>query len=585
MKIRLKKKIGGKYIFLAQVLFKIIFFSLCVLSQIGAQTYVEINEDIEVTLGQNSKVKMYKGEIFEIKGKNKDSIVFKQNVLVNLKEKKYKVNPSLNRNYQAILDKKDSFVTKEGDKFQFDFSQLQGKVFIFYGRTKTPFDKTRISGIKASSIKDFFRIVIKGVPSMVFHKNDFNNSESTGSNDKESSLDVVSNKDSGSVHALIDSLPDTQDTMDNGRTGITTEIPKQVSIGKWIHWLTIGFLGILNFIFLYWFFQYFYKDYKKNITTLNNDLNFLKKQFDGKDLVEEYESINNINPKDIDSSTKEVREKGSILSEIEEKDSSKKEVEEKGGILSGIEEKSSPKMIVEKKDLEIIKIFNYQNFSEKFIKYNEYVNLIYYQIQTLFKLIIQETTYSDEKEILLSMFKKYETASNKPQMKRWEGIIKTISEKGIIKDAKLVNEIKNISPESTKLDLVKKRYYYEFLKNSISNIFILLEEIRNLINFIPSDKRKQKEFFEEARKSAQAKINKLLEETIDSLNIEVQYLPICDELEKYAKLVESTDKIPLTDFYSEIKKATATKEKLYIMEIISYGMKSEFEDEKTKVKV
>jgi hypothetical protein len=128
--------------------------------------------------------------------------------------------------------------------------------------------------------------------------------------------------------------------------------------------------------------------------------------------------------------------------------------------------------------------------------------------------------------------------------------------------------------DQDKLEILHSRLHKEVYLNFISAVMVLLEEVRHLARFAKSPQQHiidEAQNFERDMQILRTKLSQLFD-------IEIQYVPLFDNYKNYPNIdIKAVDE-PHSLLYKNIKLERNT-----IQEIVSYGMKSPYVNEPTKV--
>lgn len=182
--------------------------------------------------------------------------------------------------------------------------------------------------------------------------------------------------------------------------------------------------------------------------------------------------------------------------------------------------------------------------------------------------------------VVTQIIQKFLRNANSPGQVKWRGILDDLH-KGVVTDGELIRKIQGVKNDQQKLEMIDKPLYSAFLKEFISNAMILLEELRNLGEFLPKDQQvlhdgryaEISNLFGEKQKRVMALSEKMLE-------LKINYVSIGKPLKDFAKFANATDGKPISSYFfhmvETVKKLRVSGE-TYIIEIESYSTNSEHE--------
>jgi predicted RNase H-related nuclease YkuK (DUF458 family) len=172
-------------------------------------------------------------------------------------------------------------------------------------------------------------------------------------------------------------------------------------------------------------------------------------------------------------------------------------------------------------------------------------------------------------QLLISNF--YNSITNLP-IGQWVQVLEDIKVTGLTNNKKIKGSFKQITTNDDRKKQFQQLLFTEVLVKYTSSILILAEAFRNIGHFQTSL---------DINKDSKNVFEKYVSEIIirgRTIGIEVKYVPLFKNFEDYLGQIESIDykKGPI---YSEVKGL----EKDSIAEIVSYGVKTSFEDSKTLI--
>jgi hypothetical protein len=172
-------------------------------------------------------------------------------------------------------------------------------------------------------------------------------------------------------------------------------------------------------------------------------------------------------------------------------------------------------------------------------------------------------------QLLISNF--YNSIANLP-IGQWVQVLEDIKDTGLTNNKKIKSSFKQITTNDDRKKQFQQLLFAEVLVKYTSSILILAEAFRNIGHFQTSS---------ETNKDIQNVFEKYVSEITNrarTIGIEVKYVPLFKNFEDYLGQIESIDnkKSPV---YSEVKGL----DKDSIAEIVSYGVRTLFEDSKTLI--
>lgn len=180
--------------------------------------------------------------------------------------------------------------------------------------------------------------------------------------------------------------------------------------------------------------------------------------------------------------------------------------------------------------------------------------------------------FSKESLYLMHFISKFLTKKPSKELYRWDSIIEIIEENGIIIDKDLCSMCKRENTDEIRIKNLNESIYYNIYRNYISTIIILLEETRNLENFINKESNITKE-----AKEIQHEIESLKNSMKHNLEFEINYVPLFCDYRQYSDIIEAKHD-NLSPLYQHIE-----LEQDHILQIKSYGLVSKYGSEKTLV--
>jgi hypothetical protein len=180
-----------------------------------------------------------------------------------------------------------------------------------------------------------------------------------------------------------------------------------------------------------------------------------------------------------------------------------------------------------------------------------------------------KTAAADESKVTACLLQKFRSNICDIPLDEWVQIIKDIKETGVTANRQVIRIVSQPPTDSEKQREFRKTLLREVTVRYSSSILILAESFRNLDRFgIKVD-----EAATEFKKCVDNIVSKA--KTVD---IELRYVPLFEKFYNYSAKVESVNQSRSFP-YSAIRDL----ERDSIAEIVSYGVKTEFDDTKTKI--
>jgi hypothetical protein len=181
-----------------------------------------------------------------------------------------------------------------------------------------------------------------------------------------------------------------------------------------------------------------------------------------------------------------------------------------------------------------------------------------------------KTAAADESKVTACLLQKFRSNICDIPLGEWVQIIKDIKETGVTANRQVIRIVSQPSTDSEKQREFRKTLFREVTVRYSSAVLILAESFRNLDRF---GINKVDEAAPEFKKYVDSIVN-----TAKTVNMELKYVPLFEKFDVYAAKIESENKNRSFP-YSAIHNLESDS----IAEIVSYGVKTEFEDTKTKI--
>jgi len=218
------------------------------------------------------------------------------------------------------------------------------------------------------------------------------------------------------------------------------------------------------------------------------------------------------------------------------------------------------------------------NYSKKIVNFSEFIQKIEDDVYNIIiktnKYKVSDTEYLIVSEIINSFISSIDKKSNN----KWFQVFKDINQLGITTDKEIINRIEDFKNTPEELIYSLKKFLYNRIWNGyLSNLVIVCEELRNLDRYINNDS----EFTHNLIPLVTDSIKNIRFKTKDILNLEINYVPLFEDYEKYNFTKCSTENTK--DYTSQLN--LKNFEKHDIIEIINYGFKNknDFEKEDSNV--
>jgi len=170
------------------------------------------------------------------------------------------------------------------------------------------------------------------------------------------------------------------------------------------------------------------------------------------------------------------------------------------------------------------------------------------------------------------LINKFQTTINKIPIGNWMQILEDIKETGVTNSKQIKSCFKQIDNIEDKKKQFQRLLFSEVLITYSSSILILAEEFRNLEHFhVPV------EIANEARSAFSKHVTNIISK-VKPTGLENKYVPLFSNFEEYLGIVMSID-----SERSNAYKVVKGLEKGAIAEIVSYGVKTIFEETKTLI--
>jgi hypothetical protein len=180
--------------------------------------------------------------------------------------------------------------------------------------------------------------------------------------------------------------------------------------------------------------------------------------------------------------------------------------------------------------------------------------------------------YDYNAAIIACLLQKFRNSIYDVPVGEWRQIIKDIADTGITANRQVIRILSQPSAESEKQREFRRILFREVIIRYSSSILILAESFRNLARFGIDGV-----FADEAGKDFGEYVTEI-EIKAKTIDVEIKYVPLFEKFDAYSAKVESVNQNRSFP-YSEVHGL----EQDSIAEIVSYGVKTEFEDIKTQI--
>lgn len=182
------------------------------------------------------------------------------------------------------------------------------------------------------------------------------------------------------------------------------------------------------------------------------------------------------------------------------------------------------------------------------------------------------TKPSEQAFIIFNLLMNYQNIVNNLPIGKWQLIVQDIAETGVTNNQKIKNSLNQpISVEDKKKDF-QLLLFSEVLVKYSSSILILAEAFRNLARF-----QVQSEVANDAQRDFSKYVTELVK-MVKLTELEYKYVPLFNKFEDYLGQAES-----INSSRSYAYNNVLGLEKGSIVEIVSFGVKTFWEDTKTKI--
>ena len=167
----------------------------------------------------------------------------------------------------------------------------------------------------------------------------------------------------------------------------------------------------------------------------------------------------------------------------------------------------------------------------------------------------------------------FQIAVNSIPIGKWMQIVQDIKDTEITTNKELIQSLVRIKNDKERLKEFQRLIHTEVFSKYSSNILILAEAFKNLSRFqvIPEH------VFSEIKSSFEKNVVEIINKS-KAVGLDMKYLPLFEDFENRSDQIESVDRAKSLAYRNVIGLG-----KNVIAEIISYGMKTDFEDSKTLI--
>ena len=572
-----------------------------------AQNYIQLKKDTEI-----NEIKLLRGEIYQLVAKG--TILFGDTQRLFVDENNIKLIQETGD--LSLVSDKFQYVKKIGNSYHFDLSILIKKTgHVKLVRTKdniVTFFKKKQPTYNNNKLSSTFRIIAKGLPSIVYTKDGFNK------------VNKLSEQEDNRNKAYIVNKQEDESNKANENEGKKNDEENKDDLGEistgltWWQYLII--IHFLLFVLLNSNVVQLIKDKgsvflsnrskgKKNAQNngsvkqevvdtdkdsserLETDDEILTKfaeiesniikhidllKNDGSRLYQAQQSRNDNNiTQYLNEINKEIKETYKLLQSnnavSQQVDNLKKEIENKNQDYDALKKKNEEinnyKLEIEKKYSElknkVMRVDCLEQYAEVYYEYLVYCQRILNLAVKSYNKIDQSET--DLKSILSHFLAKFNISNQTNSTNAWFGVIVDIKYSKTTANIDLIKRLEQIQDNDEKIKIFKRIIFENLLETYSSSIFILVEELSNITRFINSDNSYAKMIDREF-----SEIKLVLKNKINEIGMELNYVPLLESYVDYARNVKS-----VTQTCSLPYKNLDIKEKDIILEIISYGFGSE----------
>jgi hypothetical protein len=180
--------------------------------------------------------------------------------------------------------------------------------------------------------------------------------------------------------------------------------------------------------------------------------------------------------------------------------------------------------------------------------------------------------YDYDASIIACLLQNFRNSVSVIPVGNWQQIILDIKDTGITANKQVIRILSQPPAESEKQREFMKMLFREVIIRYSSSILILAESFRNLSRF-----KITTAFADEAGLEFEKHVAAIVSKA-QTVDMEIKYVPLFKKFDGYSAKIESVDKHKSFPY-----NAAGDLERDDIAEIISYGVKTEFEDTKTQI--
>jgi len=210
---------------------------------------------------------------------------------------------------------------------------------------------------------------------------------------------------------------------------------------------------------------------------------------------------------------------------------------------------------------------NYDLFLQKFHPFTNEMKVAKNKASAYLDKLIKDSSTDKEQTVYEVIRAKYATAAQgwSRDSERWKNIMQDLQKgEGLVKDATLLEDIKNIGAEEEKIRIMNICILNEWLVKHLSALFILLEELR-VAKIITLDAPESHDMY--------TSIQKLKDYLEDKHEIRVQYVPMFTDYKQYREVgLTVMAQAPSSNYMDPVYEKLPTD---HIYEIIYYGISND----------
>jgi hypothetical protein len=218
----------------------------------------------------------------------------------------------------------------------------------------------------------------------------------------------------------------------------------------------------------------------------------------------------------------------------------------------------------------IISVDFLRNYAEVISAYFNLCSEVERKADSYYERIVLRYDY--HAALIACLLQKFRSSVCELPVSYWRQIVTDIKETGITADRHVIRIFSQPPVESEKQREFRRMLFREVIIRYSSSVLILAESFRKLARFgidaVYSDE-------------AELDFRKYISEIVGkakTIDMEIKYVPLFEKFDGYSAKIESVNK-KMSFPYSEIRDLESDS----IAEIVSYGVKTEFEDIKTQI--